>query len=316
MTEPPITTQTLVERLHTRLGLEWIGGREGKTREIRPFTKEDAGVSLIGHLNLIHPNKVQVLGNTELEYLQNLDAGSYKDTVSRLFSDTLSILIVANNQELPDELILLADNKQIPLLRTPMESHDLITHMRYFLGSMLADKTTLHGVFMEVMGNGVLLTGESGIGKSELALELISRGHRLVADDAPEFSRITPDIINGTCPEILSELLEVRGLGILNIRSLFGDSAIKPSKYLRLIINLVHMNSENMKEIDRLHSCTNTRSLMDVEIPEITFPVAPGRNLAVIVETAVRNHLLYQRGHDAAHDLIERQQRILEQDVK
>ncbi|MCK4951230.1 MAG: HPr(Ser) kinase/phosphatase, partial [Gammaproteobacteria bacterium] len=225
MTEP-ITTRILIERLHARLGLEWIGGLEGQNREIKPFTQEETGVALIGHLNLIHPNKVQVLGSTELEYLQNLDADSYQDTVNKLFSDTLSILIVASNQELPDEFILLADKKQTPLLRTPMASHNLITHIRYFLGSMLAEKTTLHGVFMEVMGNGVLLTGESGIGKSELALELISRGHRLVADDAPEFSRIAPDIINGTCPEILSELLEVRGLGILNIRSLFGDSAI------------------------------------------------------------------------------------------
>lgn len=315
MTEP-ITTRILIERLHARLGLEWIGGLEGQNREIKPFTREETGVALIGHLNLIHPNKVQVLGSTELEYLQNLDTNSYQDTVNKLFSDTLSILIVASNQKLPDEFILLADKKQIPLLRTSMVSHNLITHMRYFLGSMLAEKTTLHGVFMEVMGNGVLLTGESGIGKSELALELISRGHRLVADDAPEFSRIAPDIINGTCPEILSELLEVRGLGILNIRSLFGDSAIKPGKYLRLIINLVHMNAENMKKIDRLHSWRNTRNLMDVEIPEITFPVAPGRNLAVVVETAVRNHMLYQRGHDAAHDFIERQHRLLEQDVK
>ena len=315
MTEP-ITTRTLIEKLHARLGLEWVSGRTGEDRTIKPFLSGETGVSLIGHLNLIHPNKVQVLGTKELEYIQNLDKEAYQDTLNKLFSDTLSILIVTNNQELPAEFISLADRKEVPLLRSSMVSYDLITHMRYCLGSMLAEKTILHGVFMEVMGNGVLLTGESGIGKSELALELISRGHRLVADDAPEFSKIPPDIINGTCPEILSELLEVRGLGILNIRSLFGDSAIKPSKYLRLIINLVHMNAENMEKIDRLHSWLNTRKLMDVEIPEITFPVAPGRNLAVVVETAVRNHMLYQRGYDAAHDFIERQHRILEQDIK
>ena len=315
MTEP-ITTRTLIEKLHTRLGLEWVSGRTGEDHAIKPFDPDESGVSLIGHLNLIHPYKVQVLGIVELEYLKSLDSESRRETLNRLFSDTLSILIITSNQEVPRDLLDMANTKHIPMLRTHMVSHDLISHMSYFLGSMLAEKITLHGVFMEVMGNGVLLTGESGIGKSELALELISRGHRLVADDAPEFSRIAPDIINGTCPEILSELLEVHGLGILNIRSLFGDSAIKPSKYLRLIINLVHMNNENMKKIDRLHSWLNTRKLMDVEIPEITFPVAPGRNLAVVVETAVRNHMLHQKGYDAAHDFIERQHRILKQDVK
>lgn len=309
----PITTQTLVEKLQARLGLEWVGGREGENREIKPFTQKETGVSLIGHLNLIHPNKVQVLGITELEYLQNLDVDSYQDTVNKLYSDTLSILIVASNQQLPDEFIQVADKKQIPLLRTPMISHDLITHLRYFLGSMLASKVTLHGVYMEVMGSGVLLTGESSIGKSELALELISRGHRLIADDAPEFSRVAPDTITGSCPALLHELLEVRGLGILNIRSIFGDSAIKSSKHLELIINLVRMQTDAAPEIDRLHGWRKTRNLLGVELPVITFPVAPGRNLAVVVETAVRNHMLHEKGYDAAHDLIERQHRILKQ---
>lgn len=293
-----------------------MGGRKGENSEIKPFLPEETGISLVGHLNLIHPNKVQILGIEELEYIQDLDKKTYRDTLNKLFSDTLSILIVASNQELSDDFVNLADEKKIPLLRSSMVSYDLITHIRYFLGSVLATKVTLHGVYMEVMGNGVLLTGESGIGKSELALELISRGQRLIADDAPEFSKIAPDTITGTCPEMLVELLEVRGLGILNIRSLFGDSAIKASKYLKLIINLVHMHEDHANEIDRLHGWRKTRNLLGVEIPVITFPVAPGRNLAVVVETAVRNHILHQKGYDAAHDLIERQHRNLMQDEK
>ena len=168
---------------------------------------------------------------------------------------------------------------------------------------------TLHGVYMEVMAIGVLITGPSGIGKSELALELISRGHRLIADDAPLFSRIAPDIINGTCSEILQDFLEVRGMGIINVRELFGDSAIKKNKYLKLIVQLQPMNREDLLALDRLEGSYKTRTILDMDIPQITLPVAPGRNLAVMMECAARNHILRDSGYNASATFSKRQQK-------
>jgi HPr kinase/phosphorylase len=164
---------------------------------------------------------------------------------------------------------------------------------------------------MEVMAIGVLITGSSGIGKSELALELISRGHRLIADDAPQFSKIAPDIINGTCPKSLQDFLEVRGLGILNVRELFGDSAIKKNKYLKLIVQLQPMDMKNHSLIDRLEGSYNTRNLLDMNIPEITLPVAPGRNLAVMMECAARNHILRDDGYNATEIFAKRQEKLI-----
>jgi HPr kinase/phosphorylase len=163
---------------------------------------------------------------------------------------------------------------------------------------------------MEVMGTGVLITGASSIGKSELALELLTRGHRLIADDAAEFARIAPDLLNGTCPEMLRDFIEVRGLGILNVRAMFGASAIKHNRNLRLIIVLQEMGEA--AAMDRLHGSRRMRTIMEVEIPEITLPVGPGRNLAVLVEAAVRNHILNVKGYDASQAFIERQKQRLE----
>ncbi|MEJ2143194.1 MAG: HPr(Ser) kinase/phosphatase, partial [Gammaproteobacteria bacterium] len=170
---------------------------------------------------------------------------------------------------------------------------------------------TRHGVFMDVMGIGVLLTGPSGIGKSELALELINRGHRLVADDAPEFKRISPTNLRGTCPEILKDFLEVRGLGILNIRAMFGDNALIRYKRLRLIVDLQPMSDEDVHKNERLGSTTCFNSILNIEIPEVVVPVAPGRDIAVIVEAAVRNHILTLNGYNAAEDFINRQQQLI-----
>jgi HPr kinase/phosphorylase len=164
---------------------------------------------------------------------------------------------------------------------------------------------------MEVLGTGVLITGESSVGKSELALELITRGHRLVADDAPEFTKSGPDVLDGRSPAVLQGFMEVRGLGVLNIREMYGDNAIKSNKYLRLIIHMERMSDENSSQFNRLTGQTKMRSLLNVDIPVIVVPVAPGRNLAVIVEAAVRNHILRNNGYDASEQLIERQQQAI-----
>ena len=177
-----------------------------------------------------------------------------------------------------------------------------------YLARGLARQITLHGVLMEVNSIGVLITGESGTGKSELALELITRGHRLVADDAPEFTLIAPDVIDGTCPEMLRDLLEVRGLGVLNVREMFGHTAVKPSKYLRLIVHLQPMTQTGADDaMKRLYGDVGYRDVLDVAIPQIVIPVASGRNIAVLAEAAVRSHMLKSKGLDPAQTFVDRQ---------
>ena len=315
--EKPVTIEDLYQRFQQRLGLTWLTGQDGAGRELDLPSLEDSDTSLIGHLNFIHPNLIQVIGTREREYLDSLIRDNDLTPLTRLMSVQLALAIITDGQQPPETLLQLARENRVPLLQTQMPSQELISTLGYMLTNLLTRKIILHGVYLEVLGSGVLLTGESSIGKSELALELITRGNRLIADDAPEFSRIAPDIISGTCPDLLREMLEVRGLGVLNIRAMFGDSAIKMNKYLRLIIRLINadqLQSQGFDANDRLHGYKKTFNVLGIEIPEITLPVAPGRNLAVLIETAVRNHMLSQKGYNAASDFIERQQRLIEQD--
>ncbi len=298
----------LVESLQARFELGWLGGQQAQSRDIKDFSW-GSHPKVIGHLNPIHQNHVQVIGKIEMDYLKSLSASEEQGLLDKIFSGNTFAIIIADGLIAPDHLIKLADKTNIALLACPLPSNELVTTLRYILSNMLADKQTLHGVYMEVTSVGILLTGESSIGKSELALELVSRGHRLIADDAPEFSRIAPDIISGSSPPLLQDLLEVRGLGILNIREMYGDGAIKLSKYLRLIINLIP--SEQHENLDRLSSCNSIRQIMGVDITETSLPVGPGRNLAVMVEAAVLNYLLKTRGYDASSELIERQTSLM-----
>ena len=312
----PLTTTTLFDALQSKLLLEWAAGEGGHGRGIRYQPDDERSrVSLVGHLNFIHPHHIQVLGEAELNYLDGLRTNSRKDTIKQLFADTTDLVVLCEDQPLPDDLRAPADAAGIPVWRSPVPSQELITQIQYYHGGLYAQRATLHGVFMEVMGIGVLITGDPSIGKSELALELVSRGHRLIADDIPEFARIAPDLLAGSCPELLRDFLEVRGLGILNIRALFGDSAIKQSKYLRLIIHLQKMSEEGIRGIDRLRGNRRAREALGVEIPEVTLPVAPGRNLAVLVEAAARTHILAMKGYDASQVFIERQQKQIEKNA-
>ncbi len=306
---PPVSADSLFDAYRERLGLRWLGGRRGTGRALLP-PEAEAQISLIGHLNFIHPHRIQVLGTSELEYLHGLGKNSFQDALASLFSGASAMVIVTEDQPPPRRMLDLSRKSGIPLLGSTTSSERVIDHLNYFLNHILAEKTTLHGVFMEVMGIGVLLTGDAAVGKSELALELITRGHRLVADDAPEFVRIAPDILQGHCPEVLRDFLEVRGLGILDIRAMFGDAAVKRQKYLRLIVCLTE--ADRLKDIDRLSGTWRTRKLLDVDIPEIYLPVAPGRNLAVLVEAAARNYILYHNGYDAAEAFVRRQRDFIE----
>lgn len=333
-----ISVSELFEKYGERLSMHWVAGKNGGDKTITPeeyrphpmdYIRDDmddltsepqgmglkmAGKSLVGYLNLIHPHQIQVLGNVELDYLEELRDITRHDTVKQLIAQEPACIIMAEKCEPPPFLTLRCNENDIPLFTSDLSSVQLSDSMRYYLTSLFADTTVLHGVFMEVMTIGVLLTGPSGIGKSELALELIARGHsRLVADDAPKFSRIAPDIVRGSCPEVLRDFLEVRGLGIINIRKLYGDSSIKNEKYLRLIIHLERMDEKRLMQLDRLEGSYRSRKVLDVDIPEITLPVAPGRNLAVLLECAVRNHVLRAGGYNASEEFIENQQMLINQ---
>ena len=302
--------QTLYKALEEKLGLVWITGEQYSANLLHSSKDDSPEISLVGHLNLIIQHRVQIIGKRELEYLDSLKKNSRKDAVSQLFSGQSTLVVMANRLPAPDDLQAMATITRTPLLSSNLPSQETIENLQHYLANYFAEKITLHGVFMEVMGTGVLITGDPSIGKSELALELITRGHRLIADDATEFSRVAPDTLLGSCPEMLRDYLEVRGLGILNIRAMFGASSIKQHRNLRLIIVLQQL--ENATQMDRLHGSKQIRKIQEVNIPEITLPVGPGRNLAVLLEAAVRNHILSTKGYDASQAFIDRQKRRLE----
>jgi len=309
----PIKVQDLYNFLHERLKLEWLAGRHGRDRDLLEPGSDEPTRFVAGSLNLIHPNRVQVIGPTESRYLASLDEADRAAALAHLFAARPAAIFLVGEAAAPEGLEQEAEARAIPYIRSPLSDVQVVDNLQYFGSLFLAEKTTFHGVFLEVLGMGVLLTGESAIGKSELALELISRGSRLVADDAPEFSRIMPDIVTGSCPEMLRDFLEVRGLGIINIRAMFGDSAIKRSKYLRLIVRLARMSTQELSHMDRLSGTGTTRAVLGISVPEITIPVAPGRNLAILVESAVRNHLLQIEGYDAVEAFVSRQEQALKQ---
>jgi HPr kinase/phosphorylase len=303
-----ITARELFDQLKERLGLRWVAGQRGEKRALEPGVALSRRPSMAGYLNTIYPNKVQILGTEELNYLDALDSRQRWEALQKIVNDTPLALVVTKDQSVPTDLRDAANESDTPLWVSPRRGHELLTYLQYHLARALANRVTLHGVFMEVYSIGVLITGESGSGKSELALELITRGHRLVADDAPEFTQIAPDVLDGTCPEMLQDLIEVRGVGILNVREMFGDTSIKRNKYLRLIVDLERQDPQtDPKPVDRLYGDVGSRRVLDLEIPQITLPVAAGRNLAVLLEAAVRAYVLKSKGIDAAQTFIDRQ---------
>ncbi|QKT02916.1 HPr(Ser) kinase/phosphatase [Ectothiorhodospiraceae bacterium 2226] len=310
-----LTVRALFEAHRQRLRLTWEAGQAGGDLAVAgPAERGAPPDSLVGHLTLIRPNRIQVLGSSELRYLDGLGKNSYDDALTRLFGERPAAIIVCDGRRVNEDIIARAEAAEVPVLRSGVQSLKLISYLQHYLITALAEKTTLHGVFMSVSGIGVLITGSSGVGKSELALELLSRGHQLVADDAPELARISPDTLCGTCPELLRGFLEVRGLGILDVRAIFGDNAVKQSKNLRLIINLERHAQDVPVHLDRLRGTQRNRTLLEVDVPEILLPVTPGSNLAVLAETAVRDHILRFHGHDATEEFIARQRRLMQRD--
>ncbi|MFP5348551.1 MAG: HPr(Ser) kinase/phosphatase [Gammaproteobacteria bacterium] len=309
---PTLTTRDLFEAQSAPLKLKWVAGRAGKDRLLEPTTARFPGMALVGHLNFVHPNRVQVIGENEIAYLQRLSKPERAAQIRALFGcKTTAAVVAANNKKPAPDLMRAADHFGLALFSSPLASPLVIDHLQYHLTRALAPRTTVHGVYMEVMGMGVLLTGESGIGKSELALELLSRNHRLIADDAVEFIRIGPDVLVGQCPGPLSDYLEVRGLGILDVRTMFGETAVRHKKKLHLIVRMERMDKRRLKKLDRLQAQTLTRNILDVEIPEVVLFVGAGRNLAVLVEAAVRSYILRMWGIDTLKDFMQRQQALI-----
>ncbi|HXV12398.1 MAG TPA: HPr(Ser) kinase/phosphatase, partial [Burkholderiales bacterium] len=255
-----------------KLKLEWIAGKTGGAKELQSELLRDSSRGLIGHLNFIHPNLIQVLGASEIEYLEGLQAESCRSILAQACARDLACFIVAGAERVPRLLVEATDSAMIPLLRSTVSSVELMWMLRPYLARALAESTTAHGVFLDVLGVGVLIKGDSGVGKSELALELISRGSGLVADDVVELYRIGPETVEGRCPELLRNFLEVRGLGVLNIRTIFGEAALRPRKNLKLIVQLERMSPSAGRTEERLPLNASHESMLGVEIRKVTLP--------------------------------------------
>jgi HPr kinase/phosphorylase len=291
--------QVNVARLHDdnreALSLAWVAGREGGTAVRREAA---AAAALIGHLNLTHPNSIQVIGAYE--------AGVVASFVERLFESQPAAVIIADGVAPPQALLEAATRARTPLFTSPLPAPRVIESLSRYLAKALAERTERHGVFMDVLGLGVLITGESGVGKSELGLELISRGHGLVADDVVEISRIAVNTLEGRCPPMLKDFLEVRGLGLLNIRTIFGETAVRRKMKLRLVAHL-ERQAIGRDPTERLPLAALSEDILGVTIGKVIIPVAAGRNLAVLVEAAVRNQILKLRGIDSMAEFVARQ---------
>jgi HPr kinase/phosphorylase len=309
-----VNVRQLFEDKQERLQLCRVAGADGTERILDSDEVESSNKGLIGHLNLIHPNWVQVLSKTELDYLRSLRIDERDQAFRQIEQSGTTCLIVAGADDIPAELIAFADQSHIPLFSSPKPSVHLMWLVRHYLVKELSQSTTRHGVFLDVLGVGVMITGESAVGKSELGLELVTRGNGLVADDIVELHRIAPDTLEGRCPELLRDFLEVRGLGVLNIRTMFGETAVRRKKSLKLIVNLHRPSSGDLSQMERLPLNATHQEILGVNLSTVNIPVVAGRNLAVLVEAAARNFVLQQRGIDSMQEFIARHDQMLLKD--
>ena len=301
-----VNVRQLFEDKQERLQLSRVAGADGTERILDSDEVEVSNKGLIGHLNLIHPNWVQVLSQIELDYLRGLSADERDNAFRRIEQSGVTCLIVAGTTDIPVELIAFANQSHIPLFASPKPSVHLMWLVRHYLAKELAESTTRHGVFLDVLGVGVMITGASAVGKSELGLELITRGNGLVADDIVELHHIAPDTLEGRCPELLRDFLEVRGLGVLNIRTMFGETAVRRKKSLKLIVNLHRPPGGDLSQMERLPLNATHQEILGVMVSTVNIPVVAGRNLAVLVEAAARNFVLQQRGINSMQEFISR----------
>ncbi len=303
-----ISLLQLYEDNRDKLLFNWIVAH-GADRRIELKESNNYGADVVGHINVIHPERLQVMGMAEHDWVQRVGEAKFRHQFQDFLAAQAPAIIVAEGLEPPESLCLACEASETPLLTTPKPCSAVIDLLRIYLSRRLADTASMHGVFMDVLGMGVLITGDSGVGKSELALELISRGHGLVADDVVEMARIAPTTIEGRCPGMLRDFLEVRGLGLLNIRTIFGETASRRKMKLKLIVHL--QKAAVGGDAPRLPLDAQTQEVLGVPIRKVVIPVAAGRNLAVLLEAAVRNTILQLRGIDSMQDFMDRQQRVM-----
>ena len=310
-----VSADVLFEDHRAQLKWEWVAGLGASERRFDEIAVRAArsGADLVGYLNYIHPYRVQIVGRREVAYLLASSPEDQERRISRIVTLEPPVLIVADEQVPPDRLVAMCDRAEIPLFVTRDSAGHVIDVVRAYLAQLFAERTTRHGVFMDILGLGVLLTGESGLGKSELGLELISRGHGLVADDAVDLYRTSQTALEGRCPELLMNLLEVRGIGLLDIKAIFGETAVRRKMRLRLIVHLVRKETME-REFERLPYEPLYEDILGLPVRKVVIAVDAGRNLAVLVEAAVRNTVLQLRGIDTYQEFIERHQRAMEKD--
>jgi HPr kinase/phosphorylase len=307
-----ISAEALFEEHRLALQWEWIAGHAHPERRFDEAAVRNAqsAADLVGYLNYIHPYRVQIVGRREVAYLSEALPEVAERRISRIVTLEPPVLIVADDQVPPDKLVAMCDRADIPLFSTAESAGHVIDVVRGYLSQHFAERTTRHGVFMDILGLGVLLTGESGLGKSELGLELISRGHGLVADDAVDLYRVSQTALEGRCPELLLNLLEVRGIGLLDIKAIFGETAVRRKMRLKIIVHLVRKETMD-RDFERLPYEPLYEDILGVPVRKAVIAVDAGRNLAVLVEAAVRNTILQLRGIDTYKEFIERHQKAL-----
>lgn len=303
-TNPHITIAEFVEKSFNDLKLKVLAGNGGlHSKQITSTRIQKLGLALAGFTHYIHEGRIQIVGQSEISYLFQLESEKRIKAINHLDLEKISCILITKNLEPPSELLEIAEKIGLPILQTPKVSSKTISLISNFLEEILAPQVTLHGVLMSIYGIGVLILGDSGIGKSECALDLITRGHRLISDDSVVIKKIGEQL-HGFAHDLTYELLEIRGLGIINIRELFGVSAISKTTKIELIIELERWN--NLGEIDRLGLEAHETEILNLKTKKFVLPVSAGRNLSTLVETAVRVHLVEMTGTSAAQRLIER----------
>ncbi len=310
-----ISADVLFEDHRASLKWEWVAGLGASERRFDEVAVRAArsGADLVGYLNYIHPYRVQILGEREVAYLTNGDPEDCARRISRIIALEPPMLIVADGQTAPDTLLSMCERAQMPIFTTPESAAFVIDVLRAYLSKHFADRTSMHGVFMDILGLGVMITGESGLGKSELGLELISRGHGLVADDAVDLYRINQTTIEGRCPDLLQNLLEVRGIGLLDIKAIFGETAVRRKMRLKMIVHLVRRETLE-HEYERIPYEPLRQDVLGIPVRQVIIQVEAGRNIAVLVEAAVRNAILQLRGINTYQEFVERQRKAMEQE--
>ncbi|ADM39466.1 HPr(Ser) kinase/phosphatase [Bacillus spizizenii] len=301
-----VRTKDVMEQFN----LELISGEEGVNRPITMSDLSRPGIEIAGYFTYYPRERVQLLGKTELSFFEQLPEEEKKQRMDSLCTDVTPAIILSRDMPIPQELIDASEKNGVPVLRSPLKTTRLSSRLTNFLESRLAPTTAIHGVLVDIYGVGVLITGKSGVGKSETALELVKRGHRLVADDCVEIRQEDQDTLVGNAPELIEHLLEIRGLGIINVMTLFGAGAVRSNKRITIVMNLELW--EQGKQYDRLGLEEETMKIIDTEITKLTIPVRPGRNLAVIIEVAAMNFRLKRMGLNAAEQFTNKLADVIE----